>query len=195
MSEYSAQLNQTSSLVLTTPPALTNHPAAVYISGLGAGSQRTMREALDAIARLLTNGQCDHLTLNWAALRYKHTAAVRAALIQKYAPTTVNKMMGALKRVLKEAWRLELMDFSDYIRAVDLQYVRVSRGLQGRALTEKEIAALMEVCYCDPTPVGVRDAALIAILRGSGVRRMMAFWSSMISCGVAICWNNPKKRL
>jgi hypothetical protein len=38
-------------------------------------------------------------------------------------------------------------------------------------LSRDEIAALLKVCQHDSSPTGVRDAALIAILRGSGVRR------------------------
>lgn len=159
------------SLVLTTPPPLTEQPASVYLAGLAPGSEPTMRQSLNLIARLLTDGSADCLTLDWAALRYKHTASVRAALILKYAPATVNKMLSALRRVLKEALRLELMDAQDYARAVDIACVKSSKELRGRALTQDEIAALMSVCFQDPTPAGFRDAALIAILRGSGLRR------------------------
>jgi len=158
-------------LILTTPPPLTEHPAAVYLAGLAPGSRPTMRQALDAIASLLTDGKADALTLDWAALRYKHTSAVRAALMEKYAPATANKMLSALKRTLKEALRLELMDAVDYARAVDISSIKVANSLRGRALTEREIADLIEVCKRDRTPAGFRDAALIAILRGSGLRR------------------------
>lgn len=159
------------SLVLKTPPPLTEQPASVYLAGLAPGSEPTMRHSLNLIARLLTDGTADYLTLNWAALRYKNTAALRAALIKKYAPATVNKMLSALRRVLKEALRLELIDAQDYARAVDIASVKSSKELRGRALNQQEIAALMEVCFNDPTPAGFRDAALIGILRGSGLRR------------------------
>ena len=158
-------------LMLTSPLPLTEHPAAVYLAGLSPGSRPAMRQALNALAQLLTNGYCDALTLNWAALRYKHTAAVRAVLMEKYSPAYANKMLSALRRVLKEALRLELMDARDFSRAVDIRNVKVSKELQGRALSEEEIGALMQVCFNDPTPIGYRDAALIAILRGSGLRR------------------------
>ena len=43
--------------------------------------------------------------------------------------------------------------------------------MKGRCLSEAKINALMQVCFEDPTPIGYRDAALIAILRGAGLRR------------------------
>jgi site-specific recombinase XerD len=129
-----------------------------------------MRQALNAIASMLTNGHCDALTLDWAALRYQHTAAVRSVLMEKYSPATANKMLCALRRTLKEARRLGLMDAEDYDRAVDIESVRGTRLLQGRALSQSEIVALMETCTSDPTTVGVRDAAMLAILM-VGLRR------------------------
>lgn len=158
-------------LVLKEPLPLTQHPAAVYLALLAPGSRPTMKQSLDAIAALLTGGQCDAMTLNWPALRYQHTAAVQTALSQQHSPATVRKMICALKRVLKEALRLDLMDAQDYAKAVDLPKIHGDEQLRGRALTSDEIAALFEVCLNDPTPGGARDAALIAILRGSGLRR------------------------
>ena len=149
---------------------LTMHPAEVYLAGLGSGSRRTMREALNAIASLLTNGSCDALTLDWSQLRYQHTAAVRSVLMEKYSPATANKMLCALRRTLKEARRLGLMAAEDYERAIDISSVRGTRLLRGRALSQEEIAALMDACTSDPTAVGVRDAAMLAILM-VGLRR------------------------
>ncbi|NEP59561.1 MAG: phage integrase family protein [Symploca sp. SIO2G7] len=159
------------SLALTTAVPLTRHPAAVYLSMLGKGSRSTMRQSLNTIAALLTNGECDALTLDWAALRYEHTAAVQGALLEKHEPTTVKKMMCALRRVLREAYKLRLIDLETYEAAVDLPPVRLNKRLRGRALSQDEIAALISVCQNDPTPQGIRDAALLGILRGAGLRR------------------------
>ena len=160
-----------SSLVLRIPPPLTEHPASVYLSSLAPGSEPTMKRSLNLVAQLLTNNEADYLTLDWAALRYKHTAAIRGALIKNYEPATVNRVLCALRRVLKEALRLELISPVDYARAVDISSVKSSKELRGRALTQNEIDALMTVCFGDRTPAGFRDAALIAILRGAGLRR------------------------
>lgn len=165
------EISAVSSLALTAPVPLTEHPAAVYLSSLAPGSRPTMRQALDAIAKILTSNQCDALTLDWAALRYKHTAALRSILMEMYAPATANKMLSALRRVLKEALRLEFMDARDFERAVDIPNIKGSQELKGRCLSADEIDALMQVCFADPTPIGYRDGALIAILRGAGLRR------------------------
>jgi integrase len=130
-----------------------------------------MRGSLNAIAAMLTAGSCDAMTLDWSKLRYQHTAAVRAVLMEKYSPATTNKMLTALKRVLQEALKLELISEKNYKGATDLRPVPGSKALKGRALNRDEIAALLRVCQNDSTPTGVRDAALIAILRASGVRR------------------------
>lgn len=159
------------SLTLSQPLPLTLHPAAVYLRSLSDGSRSTMQQSLNAIAAMLTNGTCDAYTLNWAALKYQHTSAIQAALLEKYAPATANKMMCALRRVLKEARKLGYLSAEDLAVAVDLPSIKDSKKLRGRALNQSEIAALMEVCTLDPTTQGVRDAALIAILRGAGLRR------------------------
>lgn len=163
--------DESSRLRLTSPVPLNLHPAAVYLASLSEGSLPTMKQALNEIASLLTNGKCDAITLNWAELRYKHTSAIRTALKGKYAPATANKMLCALRRVLKEASRLDLIDPFDYAKAVDFKSIKDDSKLKGRALSKKEITNLIDICKADETASGVRDVALIAILRGAGLRR------------------------
>jgi site-specific recombinase XerD len=133
-----------------------------------------MRNSLDAIARLLTDGVCDALTLNWSILTYQHTASIRSVLQENYKPTTANKMLSALRGVLKEALRLNLIDAKAYATAVDFDNIPQKHELRGRALTNEEIKALLSVCLSDPSPAGFRDAALIVLLRGTGIRRAEA---------------------
>ncbi len=62
-----------------------------YLARLGGSSRPLMRGALDAIAGLLSDGRCDAFTLDWAALRYPHTSAVRSCLADgRHAPATAN---------------------------------------------------------------------------------------------------------
>ena len=163
--------SEIAALSLSRPVPLTLHPAAVYLASLAPGSRRTMRSSLDAIARLLTNDRCDAMTINWSQLRYQHTAAVRTALAQKNAPTTVNKMLVALRRVLKEAYRLDLMTAADYTKAADLKSFRVTNSLRGRALSLDEIKGLIAHCLEIGTAIALRDGAVISVLRCGGIRR------------------------
>jgi len=79
-----------------------------------------MRQSLNSLAGILTQGQCDALTLDWAKLRYPRTAALRSILMEKYSPAIANRMLCALRRTLKEAQRLKLIPLEDYADAVDL---------------------------------------------------------------------------
>ena len=162
-------------LTALAPFPADRHPAAVYVASLASGSRRTMRQALDAVAGLLTGGQANAETLDWAALRYQHTQAVRAALAARYAPATANKMLAALRGVLREAWRLGYVSAEDYHRAADLPAVRGSTLPRGRALTAGELRALFSAVAEDARPATrARDAALLAVLYGAGVRRAEA---------------------
>lgn len=150
---------------------LDRHPAAVYLARLAPGSRRTMQDALDRIAGMLTGDRCDRWTLRWNALRYQHTQAVRSKLADQYEPATANKMLSALRGVLKEAWRLGQVDAESYHRAVDLPSVRGESPLRGRALTAGELLKIAAVCRDDASPAGPRDAAMLALGAAGGLRR------------------------
>ena len=137
-------------------------------AGAGQPPHPGRRAAHHRPARLPEDG-LDAWTLPWAQLRYAHTHAIRATLAEKYAPATANRYLAALRGVLREAWRLGQMTGEDLARAVDLPPVRGTRLPAGRAVTAGELAALF--ASCEPTPGGVRDAALLAVLYGSGMRR------------------------
>lgn len=156
-------------------PPIDQNPAAVYLYSLASDrSRRVMTQALRTVASLLTGQDArsaDILAIRWAAMRYPHTAAVRARLSQIYSPATANRTLSAVRGVLKEAWRLGQMTAEDYQRAVDVQNVKGETVPAGRELSTGEILALVTVCKTDPSPAGVRDAAIIGLLYTCGLRR------------------------
>ncbi|WP_100444346.1 tyrosine-type recombinase/integrase [Glycomyces xiaoerkulensis] len=149
-------------------------PYRIYLDSLGsAESRRTMRGCLDRIAALLaddpdTTGEGQP----WHLLRYQHTAGLRAAMLDRgWSGAYINKHLAALRRVLKEAWRLDLMAAEDYQRACDIAPVRAGRLPTGSAVDADALGAALYACDIDPTPAGARDAAVLATLYSTGCRR------------------------
>lgn len=165
------QHGHSADLALSELLALDQHPALVYLASLSAGSRRTMAQALDTIAGMLSGGALTMLTLDWPALRYQHTAAIRSRLAETYKPSTANKMLSALRGVLHHAWKLGQMSAEDYHRARDVGTVKGQTIPAGRDLGAGEIAALIDVCAQDSSSAGARDAAIIALMYATGIRR------------------------
>lgn len=162
-----------------------SNPALLYLQSLKSPhSRRNMRRYLNQIVALLhpdlpanlTNLPEDlHLKVDWSVLRYAHIITLRSRLTQRYAPATVNAMLSALRGVLRTAWNMGLIPAEEYQRAVNVSGVEATRVPSGRDLTYREIRALLETCRVD-TPDrqvagDIRDAALIALLYATGMRR------------------------
>lgn len=131
-----------------------------------------MQAQLSKLAGLL--GFDDPERLPWEELRYAHSARLRAMLVESgAAPSTVNVALSVLRGVLKEAWRLGLMTGEDYQRAIDLQPVKGERLPAGRHVNAGELRAMFDACDLE-TPSGARQAGLLAVLFGCGLRRAEA---------------------
>lgn len=150
------------------------HPVAVYLASLAPSSRRPMLQALHTAADILTTGHADAYSLQWQELRYQHTQALRAALAERYAPATANRVLSAVRRVLLECRRLGLLSSEDYAAAADCGRVKGERLPAGRQVEAGERAALLAVCSQDASPAGARDAALIGVLYSAGIRRAEA---------------------
>jgi integrase/recombinase XerC len=160
----------TSEIILTHPLPLDQNPAAVYIASLGSETgRRSQAQALRAIAQCLN---MDLEQIDWSAMRYQHTAAIRSRIISAYAPATANKILSALRQTLKQAWLLGQMSAEQYHRAVELDPVKGETLPAGRELSRDEIKALLDACQADENRnAGIRDMAIIALMYSTGLRR------------------------
>ena len=162
------------------------NPATVYLARLAPGSRRTMRGALATVAAICVpsaDPPPDPEAFPWPAFRAEHAKAVRAALAERFKYTTVNKTLSALRGVLREAWELGLMETEHYHRAAAVRAVKGSSAAAatGRSLARGELRALIEACLAPVSPregeppvvteKGRRDAALVALGYGCGLRR------------------------
>ena len=157
---------------------LVDNPVTVYLASLAPGhSRRTMasalRTAVQILAPLLGLREIPHfLDFPWERLRNQHLVYMQTILLnQGKKPATVNRLLTAVKGVLRAAWKLGLMSTDDYHRTVDVRAARGQTLPAGRVLALDEIFHLLQVCQADPGPAGARDGAIIALLYGCGLRR------------------------
>jgi site-specific recombinase XerD len=155
----------------------THDPYQVYLDSLTSPeSKRTMRGALDKIARMQTgNDDATGAWQPWWLLRYEHTNQIRSALIAEgHSPSHVNKHLIAMRQVLRTCWRMGLMTAEEYERAADVKSLPVQRLPAGRNIHTDELTAMLKICAEQDGPAAARDAALIAVLYCTGMRRAEA---------------------
>jgi site-specific recombinase XerD len=155
-------------------------PYWVYLARFSGESRRTMRGCLDRIGAMVlripepTRGI--GAQVQWERIRYPHAMQLRTEFTGRWSSLShVNKHLSALRGVLKECWRLGLMTAEEYQRARDVENIKGSRLAAGRNIPAEQIAAMLAVCLADDRALrGVRDAALIAVLQSTGIRRAEA---------------------
>ena len=167
--ETNAEPSSSTAIVAVQLSQPDQHPVAVYLASLALGSRRTMKQALSVVANLVAPGSTVEF-FPWETLGFQHVAAIRSRLAETYSPTTANKVLAAVRGVLKAAFSLGLIDAETYTRAASIKSVRGERVVKGRALVQDEFRAMFTACNME-SPSGTRDAALLAVTYGLGLRR------------------------
>jgi|GEM_PF-3110055 len=95
--------------------------AAIYLTSLNSEAERqTMRQALNVCAGLVSDN-ADALSFAWNELRFQHVTAIRVRLTEVYKPATVNKMLAALRGVLRSVWQAEQISATDFHKAASVK--------------------------------------------------------------------------
>ena len=148
------------------------NPLTLYLTRLAPSSQLTMRYVLQDAADRLGFEDINLEDIDWHLLQPEHVIALVAALREDgYAPNTSSLYVNAVRGVMNEAWRLNLISQEHLLRMRTFKAAAGTRLSQGRNLRRSLIREMMEVCASDPRPQGLRDAAVIGILYGSGMRK------------------------
>jgi site-specific recombinase XerD len=98
------------------------------------------------------------------------------------SPNTINRMLAAVRWWARRVADLAQEDNTlpteqvevftmQANRVATVNYMKNSRLPKGRHINSGELAALMQACELDPSPAGVRDAAMIALGWSTGARR------------------------
>lgn len=169
--DWAERAEPTTCMSTVTAPTIAVSPAALYLARRSTPASRaTATSALNAAARIL--GHADHTTLDWA-LDYSQAALIRAGLTAA-EPGWAKVIWSATRQVTAEAHRLGLLDAQTTANIAALPAPRGSGGHRGRTPDDTEVGLLLEAAAADTTLRGRRDAAVIAILAGLGLRRAEA---------------------
>jgi integrase len=154
-------------LILQHPPRRDRHPALVYLDGFSLpNSRRAMERALGRIAELVSLSITD---LKWWGIPNDHHWAIQEELRKRYAPATANQSLSALRGVVGMAHEMGLIPLERYQAALAIPLVPVSSRTGARTPSRAQIDRLIRTAEGDPK--GARDAALLGVLAGAGLKR------------------------
>lgn len=147
------------------------NPAHLYLATLSKGqSQNRVIRLLDQIAHFF--GWRDLNSCPWEKIQYAEIILLRNRLQEAgKSPSTINLQLSILKGVSFQAWAQGLIDDHTWMTVKSIKGVRGSRVEKGRALKQKEMAKLVFHCEDNETLKGIRDAAIMMLGAGCGLRR------------------------
>jgi site-specific recombinase XerD len=150
--------------------AITN-PAALYLATLGSQqSRRVVQSRLNRFAKLLKLD--DWRQIPWREFDRPWLLLAKEALtVDQRSPETINAILSMLKGVALQAWELKLINDHTYLRIKNTKAIRGKRVPKRRWLEKGDIVKLLDQCLDDDRLQGLRDAALLALLYGCGLRR------------------------
>lgn len=149
-----------------------NTASEVYLLSLQSKQSRvTMASLLNIVAGKLQDKQ-SHQLADWSQLHYEKILMLMSDLSdQGKSPATINVYLSALKGVAKEAWRKKLIDVETYQHIKEIRRIKGSRSVKGRALELDELNQLIDYCMLQEGVIAMRDAAVVALVYGAGLRR------------------------
>lgn len=146
---------------------LVQNAAIIYLSKWADHSD-TRKAMRSALARIIVNKGYAVEEYPWHELRYEDVRGICAQLaVKDYKPPTINQSLSALRGVLEAAWRSGRMS-EDIYRRIEIENAPGNSKRAGRALTSAELDAIAAAL---PTSTS-RDAAVVAVLAGAGLRRV-----------------------
>ena len=159
-------------------------PFLVYVGGLDKASQPTMVSAARLVVSTLSSGKITDPTLfPWQTVNYGVVKRLRSLLRErKFAPRSINKALTLVRSIVREAWIFNLVSHEQYEKLRILDNLKSDNDLpSGRVVERDEIAYLLLACHGfekefqhPENLIGFRDAALISLLVGSGLREKEA---------------------
>jgi integrase/recombinase XerD len=159
---------------LTVEPPITErrHPVFIYLGSLPTeASERAMRAALERVVALF--GFELH-QLKWWGLPVRHVWSIRRRLADEgYSAASVNQSISAIRGVLGVAHDRGLMGTELYLADLAVPMLRAASSTRAIPSATK-VGRLLQTVGKDRSPRGRRDAAILAVIAGGGLKRSEA---------------------
>lgn len=144
----------------------------IYLLSLQSQQSRVTMDSLLNVLAFKFQRKKRHQNVDWSKLNYQSILMLMSELSDEgKSPATINVYLSALKGVAKEAWRKKLISVEDYQHIKEVKRIKGSRSSKGRALELDELNQLIDYCMMQDGVIAMRDAAVVALVYGAGLRR------------------------
>lgn len=157
--------------VLPEAPPTDRNPFELYLRRVSPASRDALRDLLEQTAAYLTAGRGAAGTFAWHLLRVEHVTTIRMMLAAQHPPATVTKMLSALRGVLKECSRLELMAPEHYRLVCESILPRRARILLHRAPQKQRLLSVLQLPTGEGAPAAQHNGAVRTLLHANGPKQ------------------------
>jgi site-specific recombinase XerD len=169
---YLSTMTQTGELISPPSKSFASITQLHLMSLKSKNSRKTLTSIFNNIARMFEAP--DHLLFDWVSLKPADVDTVIEILSEKrkLRPTTVNSYISAIRALFKTGYVNGLIDHNTFHRMSYIKGVKSTRIIKNRAPTTEEVLKfLITHCESHESAMGTRDAAMISVLAGCGLRR------------------------
>jgi integrase/recombinase XerD len=151
---------------------LSKTPSEIYLLSLQSKQSRVTMSSLLNVSAYRLQKKDTHQEVDWSIITYETLLVLASDLSDEgKSPSTINVYMSAMKGVAKEAWRKKIITVENYQHIKEIKRTKGSRSAKGRALELDELNELIDHCMRQDGSLAMRDAAIIALTYGAGLRR------------------------
>ena len=160
------------------------NPVDTYLAGKSNETRRKVISHMNKVAILYDYPSYQQTP--WCSIRYEHVQTLIGVLQQqRYAHTTINAILSAIRGTVRAAMGMNLITADDYQRIMLVKMVSGVRLPTGRMMDQGEIKALIDACLNDylkvknkndnnppkQSPAAYRDLAIFGLMYIGGLRR------------------------
>lgn len=160
------------------------NPVDTYLAGKSNETRRKVISHMNKVAILYDYPSYQQTP--WCSIHYEHVQTLIGVLQQqRYAHTTINAILSAIRGTVRAAMGMNLITADDYQRIMLVKMVSGVRLPTGRMMDQGEIKALIDACLNDylkvknkndnnppkQSPAAYRDLAIFGLMYIGGLRR------------------------